>query len=49
MNEEKGEEGERLLAKLIQRLLSENRLGDIDKVTSDKEYRAKLFEEFHII
>lgn len=43
------EEGESLLARLIQVLLSENRLEDIDKVTSDKEYRAKLLNEFQLI
>ena len=43
------EEGESLLARLIQILLSENRLEDINKVTSDKEYRAKLLNEFQLI
>lgn len=47
--EEGREEGESLLSKLIQLLLSEKRFDDIDRVTRDKEYRAKLFKEFQIL
>ena len=46
--EEGREEGEQSMSKLIKILLSENRLDDIDKVTSDKEYRIKLLREFQI-
>ena len=47
--EDSREEGEVLVSKLIQILLSENRMDDIDRVTRDKEYRAKLFKEFQIL
>ena len=43
------EEGEESLSQLIQMLISSNRTGDIDKVTSDKEYRKQLLKEFRLL
>lgn len=43
------ERGEEMLAKLIKMLSEDNRLSDIIRVTQDKEYRQKLYEEYHII
>lgn len=41
--------GEEMLAKLIKMLYEDNRLSDIVKVSQDKEYRQKLYVEYHII
>lgn len=43
------EKGEERLARLIKLLSEDNRLSDIIRVTQDKEYRQKLYEEYHII
>lgn len=43
------EKGEDKLARLIKLLSEDNRLADIVRVTDDKEYRRKLYEEYHII
>ena len=48
-DQENQEIGEEKLAKLIQILSKNNRLPDIIKVTDDKEYRQKLYVEYHII
>lgn len=49
-NYKKGEEkGEERLSELINRLVEDNRLSDIAKVTQDKQYRQKLYKEYHII
>ncbi len=41
-------EGEARLSRLVRELLSADRLADIERVTADVAYRAKLFEEFGI-
>ena len=46
--EEGREEGRESLSVLIQKLLAENRLDDVNRVTSDKEYCEKLMKEFKI-
>ena len=43
------QEGEELMAALIQRLSKDNRLPDIGRVVDDKEYRQKLYVEYHIL
>jgi hypothetical protein len=48
-DQENQEIGEEKLAKLIQILSKNNRLQDIIKATDDKEYRQKLYVEYHII
>ena len=48
-DQENQEIGEEKLAKLIQILSKNNQLPDIIKVTDDKEYRQKLYMEYHII
>lgn len=40
--------GEERLAQLIKLLSKDNRLSDIIKITDDKEYRKKLYMEYHI-
>lgn len=47
-DQENQEIGEEKLAKLIQILSKNNQLPDIIKVTDDKEYRQKLYVEYHI-
>ena len=42
------EEGEIRVSALIQKLLQEGRLEDIDKVTSDAEYREQLLKEYNL-
>ena len=37
------------MAKLIKLLSEDNRLSDIVKISQDKEYRQKLYAEYHII
>lgn len=43
------EEGEAALAKLIQCLQADERVEDINKVLSDKEYRKQLKKEYNIL
>lgn len=42
------EESENRVSRLIQQLIQANRMEDIRKATSDKEYREKLYKEFHL-
>ncbi len=42
------EEGLRLVAKLVNTLLSENRLEDAKRAAEDKEYRERLMREFNL-
>ena len=49
--EEKGieqgiEKGESRMAALINILISKNRIDDLSKITTDTEYRSRLFKEF---
>ena len=47
--EKRGEErGEERSARLALLLAERNRIGDLKKVSEDKEYRNKLFQEFGI-
>lgn len=41
-------QGEEKLSLLIEKLLQENRLEDVRKVTQNKEYREKLYQEYGI-
>ena len=41
-------QGESLLATLIAKLFSQNRLEDAKRCTTDVEYREKLYEEFRL-
>ncbi|SKB47397.1 hypothetical protein SAMN06296386_101138 [Lachnospiraceae bacterium] len=41
-------EGEDKLARLINALIESGRNNDIAKVSTDKEYRAHLYDEFNI-
>ena len=47
--EEGRKEGTNSLAQLIQHLLKDKRMEDIDRVTSDEEYRNQLMEEYEIL
>jgi flagellar biosynthesis/type III secretory pathway protein FliH len=40
--------GEDRLAKLINQLMSENRLDDVTKVTMDTDYRKELYAKYNI-
>ena len=42
------EEGMDKLASLTNMLLKQNRLKDIERISSDKDYRNKLPKEFHL-
>ena len=42
------EKGEDKLSQLIARLMKDNRPQDVIRVTQDKEYRNKLYEEYYI-
>ena len=42
------QEGENKLSTLITKLIEHNRPQDIIKATQDKQYRNKLYEEYHI-
>lgn len=42
------QEGENKLSTLITKLIEHNRPQDIMKATQDKQYRNKLYEEYHI-
>lgn len=49
VNVEKGiEQGENKLSKLIATLMENGRSQDIIRVTQDKEYRNKLYQEYLI-
>ena len=48
-DQENVEKGEEMLAKLIILLSEDGRLSDVIKVSQDKEYRQKLYVEYHII
>lgn len=49
INVEKGvEKGEDKLSRLIARLMEDKRSQDVIKVTQDKQYRNKLYEEYRI-
>lgn len=41
-------EGESKLAALLSKLISQNRIADIEKASSDSSYREKLYEEFSL-
>lgn len=43
------EQGERLLAQLVQLLLKSDRIQEIDKATTNKEYREQLYKEFKLV
>lgn len=47
--EEGIKEGTTALSKLIQRLLKDNRIADIDKVTVDEKYREQLMKELEVL
>ena len=42
------EEGENRLNTLYLMLIQEDRMDDVIKAANDKEYRCKLYEEFHL-
>lgn len=42
------EEGEERVNRLIRALLEENRVEDLERSTSDRNYRQMLYKEFHI-
>lgn len=46
--EEGRREGQELVARLILKLLEQNRLEDLNRAAKDLEYRKKLFQEFEI-
>ena len=46
--EEGREEGEERVNRLIRALLEENRVEDLERSTSDRNYREMLYKEFHI-
>lgn len=49
-NIDKGrEQGEGRFAELAQKLLRDKRHMDLEKSTTDSEYRQKLYEEYHIL
>ena len=43
------EEGEETLAALIQYLLAAGRMDDVNRVTTDAQYRRELYKEFQLI
>ena len=43
------EEGEETLAALIQHLLAAGRMDDVNRVTTDAQYRRELYQEFQLI
>ena len=50
LNKKEGrEQGEEMMAKLIMLLNEDGRLSDIVKISQDKDYRQKLYLEYHII
>ena len=42
------EKGEDKLSVLIEKLIKDKRTDDVLKVTQDKEYRQKLYREYHV-
>lgn len=48
-DQEHEKKGEERLSALIKRLLEDNRLSDIAKVTQDQQHRQELYKEYHII
>ena len=40
------EQGKEQLASLVQKLLADNRLDDIQRLTEDPEYREQLLKEY---
>ena len=42
------QKGENLLAALLEKLFSQNRIEDAKRCTTDKEYREKLYKEFQL-
>ena len=50
MNERKGiERGEKMMFSLIQKLTDDKRFEEIARIKDDKDYRLKLYKEYHII
>ncbi len=43
------EQGEERLAVLTKRLLQDKRYDALERISEDKGYRQKLYEEYHII
>lgn len=43
------QEGEALFAELTKRLLRDKRYEDLEKGTTDREYRQKLYHEYQIL
>ena len=41
-------EGQEIFAKLVNILLKENKIEDIQKASTDSDYRNKLYEEYNI-
>ena len=49
-NVKKGREyGEELMLALIQKLVADKRFTEIERMKDDKDYRLKLYREYHII
>ena len=49
-NLEKGiQQGEECVAVLTKRLLQEKRYDALGRISEDREYRQRLYEEYHII
>uniref|UniRef100_N2BFZ6 Uncharacterized protein n=1 Tax=Eubacterium plexicaudatum ASF492 TaxID=1235802 RepID=N2BFZ6_9FIRM len=49
-NVKKGREyGEELMLALIQKLVADKRFTEIERMKDDKDYRLKLYKEYHII
>ena len=48
-DQENQEIGEKKMAKLVMLLNEDGRISDIVKVSQDKEYRQKLYAEYHIV
>lgn len=47
-DQENQEIGEEKLSRLIERLMEDKRSQDIIKVTKDREYRKKMYQEYQI-
>ncbi|MCM1182279.1 MAG: hypothetical protein NC337_02765 [Roseburia sp.] len=48
-DQENVEKGEEKMLVLVQRLVADKRFGDIDIIKDDKDFRLKLYREYHII
>ena len=48
-DQENVEKGEDKMLILVQKLVADKRFGEIDRMKDDKEYRQKLYVEYHII